>query len=137
GERLCAAAEAGGAPAGGIKALVHSVLPKGGAMVTPILTRVGGKLVIVTAADGNAVITVLDLPNLTTETLDVLLRSWFNAYNVQYLPQKEQGETRFALVDKAVATAKALRALLPRDNSATARPFAHPVYWGGFVYTGQ
>src|SRR5262249_6699179 len=91
-ETLIAAAEARRAPAGGIKALVHSVLPKGGAMVTPILTRVGGKLVIVTAADGNAVITVLDLPNLTTETLDVLLRSWFNAYNVQYLPQKEQDQ---------------------------------------------
>ena len=50
--------------------------------------------------------------------------------------RRRAGETRFALVDKAVAIANAVRAMLAQDDSATARPFAHPIYWGGFVYTG-
>ena len=39
-------------------------------------------------------------------------------------------------MDKAVAIAKAVRTMLAQDDAATARPFAHPIYWGGFVYTG-
>jgi len=46
------------------------------------------------------------------------------------------GETRFALEDKAVAIAKAVCIALARDDGTTARPFAHPIYWGGFVFTG-
>jgi|SRR5215831_15455883 len=52
------------------------------------------------------------------------------------LSRRRAGEARFALVDKAVAIAKAVRTMLAQDDAATARPFAHPIYWGGFVYTG-
>jgi hypothetical protein len=60
--------------------------------VTPIITKVGGKLMIVTAGDGDTVITVLGLPNLTSETLNVLLRGCLDAYDVQHLPQKRQDQ---------------------------------------------
>jgi len=70
-DMLIAVGEARRAPAGGTMALVRSVLPERGAIVTPIITKVGAKLVIVTAADGDAVVTVLGLANLTTKTLNV------------------------------------------------------------------
>jgi CHAT domain-containing protein len=50
--------------------------------------------------------------------------------------RRRVGETRFALEDKAVAIAKAMRAALAEDDGSAARPFAHPIYWGGFVFTG-
>ena len=91
-------------------ALARTLLPEGGAIVAPIITKVGGKILIVAAGDGGPIITVLELPGLTSERLDRLLRGagkdpavggWFGAYNIQYLPSEQQasriGEWRAAI----------------------------------------
>jgi CHAT domain-containing protein len=66
---------------------------KGGAVVVPIITRVGGKILIVT--NNAPSLATLDLPNLTTDRLNHLMRGepnagsgrgWLDAYNIHYLP---------------------------------------------------
>jgi CHAT domain-containing protein/tetratricopeptide (TPR) repeat protein len=78
---------------------VRQVIPEGGAIVVPIITEAGGKMLIIVAGRDRPSITVLDLPNLTGKRLDKLLRgddkdgagdSWLGAYGIQYLPRQEQ-----------------------------------------------
>ena len=91
-------------------ALTRNLLSQGGAIVAPIITEIGGKFVIITATRDSPIITVVDLPDLTTNRLKKLLRGdakddavggWFGAYIVQYLPWPEQrsriGELRAAI----------------------------------------
>jgi CHAT domain-containing protein/tetratricopeptide (TPR) repeat protein len=75
-------------------AIDRSLFADNGAVVVPIVTAVGGKLLIV--ANGGAeppAISVLDLPELTTVQIDRLLRGdprsdkiggWLEAYNINY-----------------------------------------------------
>jgi CHAT domain-containing protein len=68
----------------------------GGAVIVPIITRLGAKILIVTGADRG--LTVVDVPELTTEKLDVLVRGgektggWLAAYNINYLQGAEQDQ---------------------------------------------
>jgi len=88
--------EAKSAP-GGALALARSVLPEGGALVAPIVTGAGGKILVAAAAKGSPALTVLDLPDLTTDRVEKLLRGaakddsggWLGAYNINYLPKDE------------------------------------------------
>jgi CHAT domain-containing protein/tetratricopeptide (TPR) repeat protein len=80
--------------------LTREVIPEGGAVVVPIVTRLGGKVLIaangVRPAGPDPVITVVDLPKLTTARLDQLMRGepapakagsntggWLGAYQAQ------------------------------------------------------
>ena len=62
------------APNGNALAVARSILVEGGAIVAPIITEVGGKLLIVTAKSNGPTITVLDLPKLTDHRLDQVMR---------------------------------------------------------------
>jgi CHAT domain-containing protein len=78
--------------------LVRELIPARGAIVAPIVTRRGGTILIVRETNGQGVVTSLELPDLTTDRLNRLLRGdksagldgWIAAYNVQYLPAAEQ-----------------------------------------------
>jgi CHAT domain-containing protein len=79
--------------------LARSVLPEGGAIVAPIITNIGTKIVIMATSDRGSTITALDLPDFTSDRLEKLLRGdgddrkvggWFGAYNIQYLPSQQQ-----------------------------------------------
>jgi CHAT domain-containing protein len=66
---------------------------KGRAIVAPIITEVGGKLIIVSDVGGHASLRLLDIPSLTTARLNRYLygartdvtAGWVGSYFVQYL----------------------------------------------------
>jgi CHAT domain-containing protein len=77
------------------RALGH--IPEGGALVLPITTAVGGKLLILAhSGAGQPALTAVDIPQLTSGAVDKLLRGergeggWLGAFGLQYL----QGEER-------------------------------------------
>ena len=84
--------------AGGTLAVAERLVPEGGAIVVPIVTAVGTKvLLLVSSADGHP-LRVLDLPELTTARVDKLMRGdgrigagggWLGAFRIQYLPAAE------------------------------------------------
>ena len=59
---------------GGIDAIARQGLLKNSALVAPIVTRRGSKILIVTAADGGPSISVAEFPGLTLDALKELLR---------------------------------------------------------------
>jgi CHAT domain-containing protein/tetratricopeptide (TPR) repeat protein len=74
-------------------ALVRPVVDVGGILVAPVVTKVGGKLLIVGGEGPEAKVTALDLPQLTTQRLDELMQGpqrqdqlggWLAAYNKNY-----------------------------------------------------
>ena len=78
-------------------AQARAIAGKGGAVVVPIVTKVGGKLLIVTSDAPS--LTINDLPDLTIDRLDDLLRGgvkdakaggWLSAYPASHLPDKER-----------------------------------------------
>jgi CHAT domain-containing protein/tetratricopeptide (TPR) repeat protein len=87
-------------------AQARALVPEGGAVVVPIVTKVGGKILIVTgSAPASAVaagLTPIDLPELTSNRLDLLVRGepaavkaggkaggWLGAYKVNNLAGDE------------------------------------------------
>jgi hypothetical protein len=88
-----------GPSASGVAALARTLLAPGGAIVAPIITGIGGKILIISAATDGLTTSVLDLPDLTTGRLDELflgdrqkneIGGWLGAYTVQYLGWREQ-----------------------------------------------
>jgi CHAT domain-containing protein len=82
-------------------ARVRALLPAG-ALLVPLVTKVGAKILIVTA--GEQGINVLDLPELTSEKLDVLIRGerkdgktggWLGAYNINYIVDESELDRRW------------------------------------------
>jgi CHAT domain-containing protein len=73
-------------------ALDRSLVPRGGAIAAPIITGVGGKLLIVSARQGGPVLSAIDLPELTTMRLAKFLKGpagselggWLGAYQLNY-----------------------------------------------------
>jgi hypothetical protein len=100
-----AAAESG---SGLVLAQARAAVTSSSAIVVPILTKVGGKIIIVFSATTpsakspsarrpqSPLLTVLDLPELTTDRINVLLRGdgrtggWLAAYNINSLPETER-----------------------------------------------
>jgi CHAT domain-containing protein len=89
-EDLLKEAFAQNAPAGGAMAFARALLPDGGAIVAPIITGIGSKLMIVTAGKDGPLASTLDLPELTTGRIDQLMRGdgkknsgWTGAYQLQ------------------------------------------------------
>jgi CHAT domain-containing protein/tetratricopeptide (TPR) repeat protein len=76
----------------------RGVAAAGGAVVMPILTEFGGKLMVLAKVTDGRGLTVIDLPELTTERLAALLigagdgppAGWIGAYFVNYLSGAEQ-----------------------------------------------
>src|SRR5262245_14325057 len=84
-------------------AQARALAGKAGAVVVPVVTKDGSKILIVTDGlrpRGSDPISVLELPELTTHRLDALLRGgagedgrtggWLGAYNINYLPDAER-----------------------------------------------
>jgi CHAT domain-containing protein/tetratricopeptide (TPR) repeat protein len=105
---------------GSALAQVRALVANGGAVVVPIITRLGGKIVIVTGGSTGTserpersaqkppapLVTVLDLPELTTGGLDAVLTRWFAAYPASNLSYQE--------INKRLAQwERALDALIP------------------------
>ena len=72
-------------------------IPEGGALVLPITTAVGGKLLILASSRaGQPALTAVDIPQMTSGAVDKLLRGetgkggWLGAFELQYL----QGDER-------------------------------------------
>jgi CHAT domain-containing protein/tetratricopeptide (TPR) repeat protein len=92
------------ADAAGVSALAQArtLAGEGGAVVVPIVTKLGGKLLLVTdgpsKGSGRQGLTAINLPDLTTDKVDVLIRGdgrdgkaggWLGAYNINYLDEAE------------------------------------------------
>jgi CHAT domain-containing protein len=84
------------AATGNPKSVLEQVRPfviGGGAIVAPIVTKMGSKILTVTASRPGP--SVLDLPELTSERLNELIRGegknggWLGAYRINYLPQED------------------------------------------------
>jgi CHAT domain-containing protein len=90
--------------------MARAIVGGEGAMVVPIVTNVGTKLVIVVSGSAagrggetqydasRGSVAVLDLPTLTTDRLDKLMRGdngtggWLSAYNINYLQSADQSQ---------------------------------------------
>jgi CHAT domain-containing protein len=79
-------------------AQARAVVASAGAVVVPIVTKIGTKILVVTAGPEAQAVTVIDLPKLTTDGLNALMRGntmrgkaggWLGAYNINYLPRDE------------------------------------------------
>ncbi len=79
----------------------QSLVAAGGAVVMPIVTGLGGKIMVITNTTTGSGMTVIDLPQLTTQRLSDLLAGssknrksagWLAAYFVNYLegPEKDR-----------------------------------------------
>ena len=92
------------ADAAGVSALAQArtLAREGGAVVVPIVTKLGGKLLIVTdgasKGSGRQDLTTVNLPGLTTDKVDVLIRGdgrggktggWLGAYSINFLDTAE------------------------------------------------
>lgn len=97
-------AEATVAPSGGAFALARELVRQGRVVVAPVITRVGAKFLIVNSINGSSELTILDLPNLTTDRLDVLMRGerkdggmggWLAAYNINYIEDQAEQNKRW------------------------------------------
>ena len=83
-------------------ALTAALVPEGGAIVAPIITRFGGKLLLVTADLGRRRTTAVHLPQVDSARLNTLMRGdgtkvgarggWLGAYQIQYLKGRELEE---------------------------------------------
>ncbi len=76
----------------------RAIAAQGGAVVVPVVTSFGGKLLVMTNAGHRSKVSIIDLPELTTKRLSqVLIGSgdgapggWLGAYFVNYLDGDEQ-----------------------------------------------
>jgi CHAT domain-containing protein len=96
GELLAAATSSGG---GDALAAARGLVPAGGALVAPIVTKAGTKLLLVRSAMDGGSVTAINLPTLTTTRLAEVMRGpadneqvtgWLGAFNIQYLPKAER-----------------------------------------------
>ncbi len=75
----------------------HAIAASGGAVVVPVVTSLGGKLLVMTKAGHRSEVSIIDLPELTTERLSQVLigpgngppGGWLGAYFVNYLDGDE------------------------------------------------
>jgi hypothetical protein len=84
---------------GSALAQAQAIAGEGGAVAVLIVTKVGGKILIVTNGEkGHSGITIVNLPELTTKRLNLLMYGeakdgkrggWRGAYNINYLPPDE------------------------------------------------
>ena len=90
--KLVTSAEGGKTQPASTLAGLRSAVPKGGAILLPVLTKNGSKILIVLEREGQLSIRVASLPELTVGALDRFLRGedgktgWLGAYNINYLP---------------------------------------------------
>jgi CHAT domain-containing protein len=89
------------APTVGAMALARSALPEGGVIAAPIVTKAGGKVLIIAGSRDAPALSMLDLPELTTIRLNEFVKGpadapkvggWLGAFNIQYLPEPERSQ---------------------------------------------
>lgn len=96
--RLVDAAEAKSGPqADGPMKAATQVLPKGGALVAPIISDAGGKAIVITREKGDVAIEAIDLPGLDRARLNRLLGArdqggWLGAYAIHHLDPASQAK---------------------------------------------
>jgi CHAT domain-containing protein/Tfp pilus assembly protein PilF len=89
-----------------ISVVAENLIPKGGAIVAPVVTAVGGKMLLVAQSDSGKVVTVVDMPELTTARMEQLMHGdgkvgasggWLGAFNIQYQSGGDIGEWTAAI----------------------------------------
>jgi CHAT domain-containing protein len=82
-------------------ATAAALVAEGGAVVAPIVTNVGGTILIVTAGKEGPTVSAMDMPELSSEALRQLMHGdgtvgktggWFGAFWLQYLPAHERDQ---------------------------------------------
>ena len=76
----------------------HAIAANGGAVVVPVVTSFGGKLLVMTKARGTSDVSIIDLPELTTLRLSQVLigagegppGGWLGAYYANYFTGDEK-----------------------------------------------
>src|SRR5262249_17626124 len=90
-------------------ARVRALLPAGVTLLVPLVTKVGAKILVI--AEGAHGINVLDLPELTSEKLDVLIRGerkdgktggWLGVYNINYIVDDGELDRRWPEWTRAI-----------------------------------
>ena len=94
---LVDAAEAAKKPGAGrdIVAIAADSLPENGALVAPVVSEAGGRIILVVRNQSGAHLAVIGLPQLTSARLGALLGArdqggWLGAYSINYLSPEEQ-----------------------------------------------
>jgi tetratricopeptide (TPR) repeat protein len=73
--------------------LGRDLLPEGGAVVAPVVTKIGGKLLVLVSTEDGATVTAINLPRLKTGSVDDLMKGaadkahndgWLSRYNINY-----------------------------------------------------
>jgi CHAT domain-containing protein len=76
-----------------ILARLTEAIPPTGAVIVPVLTDEGGKLIVATARDGAMQVTAMDAPEMTSRRLETLMTGeagWTSRYPLASLPIVEQ-----------------------------------------------
>lgn len=84
-------------------AQLAAVLPVGGALVAPIVTSWGGKLLVATVGKGRPRLAIVDVPGLTSDKVDALMRGssadkrggWLGAFAIQNLNDADERSRRY------------------------------------------
>jgi len=63
----------GGKAPENISAVAKNLIPKGGAIVAPVVTAAGGKLLLLAQSEPGNALTVVDMPELTTARMNQLI----------------------------------------------------------------
>ena len=99
---------------GSVMAIARTLTAGGGAVVVPIVTDIGSKVVVVAGGKAGATISASDLPGLTTQQLDELIRGsrndkkgdggWLRAFAIQELQDPDEKTRRLPEWIRAIDT---------------------------------
>ena len=98
-------AEAATAPTEGAAVIAGAIAGQGGAVIAPVVTKVGSKFLIAGSAAAPARVIALDVPDLTAERLDLLIRGdrrdgpaagWLGAYGINYIEDEVERDARWS-----------------------------------------
>jgi CHAT domain-containing protein len=70
----------------------QGLVPKGGALIVPIVTTAGGKILVLSHDEQGPKLAAIDLSSFSTDRLSDLTTSWIKAYAIQYLSDPERGQ---------------------------------------------
>jgi CHAT domain-containing protein/tetratricopeptide (TPR) repeat protein len=105
-ELMQEANRSGGKAPENISAAAETLIPKGGAIVLPVVTAAGSKMLLLAQSESGKALTVLDLPELSAARIGQLMHGdgkvggsggWLGAFNIQYQPGGDLGEWTAAI----------------------------------------
>jgi len=75
----------------------RALVPEGGVLAAPIISGAGGKILLLGPGSGDPQLSAVDLPKMTTATLNELVlgaegsgNGWLDSFQIQYLPEAER-----------------------------------------------